>query len=36
MYKIVFTRQFKRGVKRCAKRGFNLSKLSNVVDQLGD
>mgnify|MGYP003411764592 CR=1 FL=1 len=36
MYKIVFTRHFKHGVKRCAKRSLDLTKLSYVVDQLRD
>ena len=34
MYTVDFTSQFKRSVKRCAKRGLDVSKIANMVDIL--
>jgi mRNA interferase YafQ len=34
MYSIKFTNRFKKDVKRCQMRGYNLSILSNAIDLL--
>ncbi len=34
MYSIKFTNRFKRDVKSCQKRGYNLSLLKNAIDIL--
>jgi len=34
MYSIKFTNRFKNDVKRCQKRGYNLSLLTNAIDLL--
>ena len=34
MYRIRFTNKFKKDVKRCKKRGFNLSELEHAIDIL--
>ena len=34
MYKIKFTSQFKKSLKRCQKRGLDMSKIPVVVDLL--
>lgn len=34
MYELVYTTQFKRSLKRCAKRGLDLSLLKEVVEIL--
>ena len=34
MYIIVYTNQFKKSVKRCRKRGLNLTLLENVINSL--
>lgn len=33
-YKIQYTTRFKRSVKKCAKRGLDMSRLRNVISQL--
>lgn len=34
MYSIRFTKRFKKDVKRCKKRGYNLSELEDAIDIL--
>jgi mRNA interferase YafQ len=34
MYQVIFTNQFKHAVKRCAKRGLDVSKIAVIVDIL--
>ena len=34
MYSIKFTNRFKKDVKRCQKRGYDLSVLANAIDML--
>ena len=34
MYEVTFTSQFKHAVKRCKKRGLDVSKISKIVDLL--
>jgi len=34
LYSVEYTNRFKKDVKRCNKRGFNLSELSVIIDQL--
>ena len=34
MYEVRFTNQFKHAVKRCAKRGLDVSKIAVIVDIL--
>jgi len=34
MYSIRFTNRFKKDVKRCKKRGYNLSELEDAIDIL--
>jgi mRNA interferase YafQ len=34
MYRIRFTNKFKKNVKHCKKRGFNLSELEHAIDTL--
>lgn len=34
LYSVEYTNRFKKDVKRCHKRGFNLSELSVIIDQL--
>lgn len=34
MYTVDYTTQFKRAVKRCAKRGLDVNKIAELVDIL--
>jgi len=34
LYSVEYTNRFKKDVKRCSKRGFNLEELSDVIDNL--
>ncbi|MBR4917807.1 MAG: type II toxin-antitoxin system YafQ family toxin [Bacteroidales bacterium] len=34
MYSVVYTHQFKRAIKLCAKRGLDVSKVAEIVNQL--
>ena len=34
MYEIVYTRQFRRSLKRCASRGLNIKEFTTVLDIL--
>jgi len=33
-YSVAYTNRFKKDVKRCHKRGFDLTELSDVIDNL--